>query len=153
MNTKAVGLGNALFTVWWHGDIVALQSSIGAALTATNNDVNACSGVDANSKSAWAAFYASALLQTTSSAAWFDTGSQADHLQDLQRQLLAWQQFVQGKGCALSAPLIQIGPAETGKTLENIVKYGAIIAVAWGSAYLVSQVVAFIPHPVGAGER
>jgi hypothetical protein len=150
---QQIGLGSSLATFWWHSDIVALQSSIKSALDATNTDVNACAGVDAGSKQAWAAFYTSATAYTQESAAWIDTGSQADHLQDLQRQLLAWQQFLTGKGCALGSPMVQIGPAETGKTLENIAKYGAIIAVAWGSAYLVSQVVAFIPHPVGAGER
>lgn len=150
---KTVGFGNAFATVWWHSDIVQLQASVAAALTATNNDVNACSGLDATSKSSWAAFYTPAMGYATESAAWFDTGSQADHLQDLQRQILAWQQFIQGKGCSLSGPQVQVGAAATGQTVENIAKYGAIIAVAWGTAYLVSQVVSFIPHPVGASER
>lgn len=151
MSTRTIGLGNSLFHFWTHGDIAALQAEIAGTLQTTNTDVQNCTALPAASKTAWTTFYTTALAQAQASAAWFDTGDQADTLQEIQRGIRSWQQMISGKGCTLSAPLYDGGlnpdPPKPPEVTQWL-KYGAIIATAWGVSYVVSQVVEFIPKPV-----
>jgi hypothetical protein len=152
---KQVGLGNSLFTFWSHGDIVDLQNSIRAALLSTDATVNACAAIDSGSKTSWTSFYTQSMAYANADAAWLNTGTQADAGQSIQRQILAWQQYFKGKGCALNGPLYDTGDSGAGKgdQITSWLKYGAIIAASWGTAYVISQVVTFIPHPVSSAKE
>jgi hypothetical protein len=141
---RGIGLGNSLFTFWLHGDIVDLQNSIRAALKSTDPAVSGCAVLDPNSRASWTAFSMEATNFVDGSAAWLNTGTQADTGQYLQRAVRSWQEFLQGKGCDLAGPLYEGGI--TPEPVSNWLKYGAIIAVAVATAVVVGEIVPFIPR-------
>ena len=129
---------SAIATFWWHDDIVALQRQLDADLEGTNLSVTACTGLSSAMQASWQAFYASAKAFTQESAAWLNTGTQADQGQALQRELYAWQQKLSAL-CSLTVPSVDPDknkPAD----LSTYFKWGAVIAGVIGVAYVTGQV-------------
>lgn len=131
-------------TFWFHGDIVDLQARLKNGLDATDRSVSSCGALDDATKASWASFYKLASGFCNESAAWLNTGQQADVGQGYESDLVAWQQKLSVK-CALSAPFYN--PPGGSNEKNSTVKYIAIAAGVLGTAYVVGQVAAFIPRP------
>lgn len=129
---------SALFTFWWHDDIVALQRQLDADLEGVNNSVNTCTTLNDTAKTSWQAFYASAKAFTQEPAAYINTGTQADRGQELQRELLARQQQISGS-CTNVTP---VDDPDKGKPQDptTYLKWGAVIVGVVGVAYVTGQV-------------
>jgi hypothetical protein len=129
---------SAIATFWWHDDIVALQKTLDADLESTNASVAACTALSDTARTAWESFYTNAKAYTQSSAAWVNTGTQADRGQELQRELLAKQQQLT-KSCSNVSPAAD---PDKGKPadLSTYFKWGAVIAGVIGVAYVTGQV-------------
>lgn len=137
----------SLVRFWWHSDIQALQANLLGTLTAVNTAVDACTALDATTKSEWESWYAGAYGFATTDAAWLNTGTQADLGQKYQAELFAWQQKL-STTCSIAVPAVNPtpkGPDLTGATAA--LRYGAIIAGFLGSAYIVGKVMEYVPKP------
>ena len=129
---------SAIATFWWHSDIVALQQQLDADLEGVNNTVTACTKLPDAMRASWQTFYASAKAFTQADAAWLNTGTQADRGQELQRELVTWQQRIGGY-CVLQSA---VSNPDVGKPadLSVYLKWAAIITAVVGTAYVTSQV-------------
>lgn len=128
---------SALFTFWWHDDIVALQKQLDADLEGVNRSVATCATLSDPVRASWQDFYVSAKSFTQSPAAWVNTGTQADRGQEIQRELLARQQQISGV-CANVTPVVD--PDKGKPDLTNAAKWTAVIVGVVGVAYVTAQV-------------
>jgi hypothetical protein len=138
----------SLVRFWWHGDIQDLQRDLGATLQATKTAVDACTALDVATRAQWQTWFVGANDFVLSEASWINTGTQADRGQKYEAELFAWQQKL-SKVCNIAVPAIDPNfnkPDLTG--LDQVLRYGAIIAGFLGTAYVVGKVVEFIPKPV-----
>jgi len=132
---------SAIATFWFHDDIVALQKHLDADLEGVNNSVAACgTKVPDTMRTSWQAFYVSAKAFTQAPAAWINTGTQADRGQELQRELLAWQQQL-----SATCPVTPVDDPDKGKPNPlPYVKWIAIGAAALGVAWVTTEVAATV---------
>lgn len=140
-------------TFWFHSDIVDLQTRLSAAITTTNASVTACTTLDTATATAWANWYAPAAAFCAESAAWINTGQQADVGQGYEKDLVAWQRLLAGKKCPVPgtpyAPPGQNGQDPTdNQTLKWIVVGVSIVGVA----YIVGEIAPHVPYASRASE-
>ena len=118
------------------------QARLAAALTGTNASVTACAQLDPSTRTSWGLFYATALGFTKESPGIFGLGTMMDRAQNYEAELLAWQKTL-AKTCPLGIPQFDTNPPFNTDALQYI---------AWGlgavaGAYLVGQVLSFVPRP------
>jgi hypothetical protein len=150
---------SVLVSLWTPGDLKSAQNELAAKANAFNTSVQACTKLDTETASSWAAFYASLTQFVQTTYGWFTTtlpdgtvqagggtGSTADQIQSYQRELYAWGQKLSGT-CTLSTPNISPTPPSDSTTL---LKYGAVIVGFVGAAYMVGKVLEYVPRPARA---
>ena len=124
------------------------QKRLAAALDGTNTSVAACASLDTPSRTAWGLFYGAALGFTKEDPGYFGLGTMMDRAQSYEAELLAWQQKL-SSSCSLGIPLFDPNPP----TSPQIFSYIMWTAIALGGAYVVGQVVAFVPKPAPRAPR
>lgn len=123
------------------------QARLKAALLGTNTSVQACTQLDAQTKTSWGLFFGAALGFCDESPGIFGLGTMMDRAQSYENELVAWQGRL-AKTCTLSVP--GFDPNAPDASTQSAVK--AIQYVAWGlgalaGAYVVGQIVSVIPKP------
>ena len=105
--------------------------------------VNGCTALSASTKASWQAFYAGVKIFTQQSAAWVNTGTQADQGQALQRELYAWQQKLSAT-CPLTVPSINPDAPKGPIDYNAALKWAGIIVGVVGVAYVTTEVVSTV---------
>jgi len=147
---------SALFTLWFPGDLQAVQQQLLADASGVDQTVTGCTGIDAATKASWESFYLGLKAFGAQSFGWFNTTSAAaDQAQLLQRELYAWEQKL-STTCKLTVPMVdptQTSGAAASSNLMTAVKYGAVIAGFVGSAYIVGKTLEWLPKPPAREKR
>lgn len=130
-----------LGTYWTPQNLHDMQVALKARLDATATAVQACGAtLDAATVAGWNAFYAGIEDFTGEDPSFWGAGAMADQGQAHDAELTAWQRRM-GPKCPGVAALIPVDDgSDKTSDLVKIFKYGAIIAVFVGSAYVVSSV-------------
>lgn len=121
------------------------QKRLGQALDGTDAGVKACASLDAQTKTAWDLFYATARGFTRKEPGIFGLGTMMDRAQSYEDELLAWQKKLTDGGCQLGVPLFNPNPPPTSGL--QALQYIAWTAGALGGAYVLGQIFSFIPRP------
>jgi hypothetical protein len=146
------------------GDVQAEQARTLASAQTTDQAVQACTTMDAATKSEWATFYGTltAWCQTPVVNFWTPflstgtvvvTGDTGDTMMAYETQLQAWQQKIAGICKATPPGLTTFDPDPAGAQATQWLRYGAIIAGFIGTAYVVGEVVQFIPKPIARAPK
>ena len=133
-------------------DIQAEQARTLASAQTTDTTVQACTTIDATSKSEWETFYASLTAwcqRPVCNFYWYPgipsnciiaTADAGDTMLAFENQLQAWRRKISGL-CAGSAPgLTTFNPNPAGAQATEWLRYLAIIAGFVGTAYAVAEV-------------
>jgi hypothetical protein len=152
-------VSGVLPSLWAPSGLRAAQDALLAKATGFDATVNSCAGIDAGTKTSWAAFLSALTAFAKTDYGWLTTttpdgktsagggtGETADQIESYQRELFAWGQKLQGASCALTVP--NVDPTVTGPGADQIVtavKYASIAAVFVGSAYAVGKLAALLP--------
>jgi hypothetical protein len=134
-------------------DIVTLQQQLTAAVAGVDQTVTGCTSLDANTQASWASFKAAVQAYTALTPEAIPLGSNTmattggNYNQGLSylKELAAWTQLLQGKGCTSTAPAPALPPTPADPTAA--IKWIAIGIGAVATAYVVAEVVQFIPRP------
>lgn len=137
-------MGAILPSVIMPSDIRAVQARLTGAVGAVQNTVDACPGLDGPTRASWVAFAVGVTTYAQTPVHWYSntTGSMYDLGLSYEQQILAWQDLLQQKGCALTSP--KFDPTPPTPALLDAVKWLSIGAVAVAGAYGVSKLVEII---------
>lgn len=135
----------------WPSDIAAEQERLKAKLDAYNAVVASCTGLDPVTLAGWNAFYTAASDFCSKTPTWIPwpgntswaSPNMGNTVVSYEKEMLAWQQKLSAK-CQSDVPLFSVydpssGSAGVGDTVVSVLKFGAIIAVAVGGAYVVKK--------------
>ena len=136
-------MSGILPTIVFPSDILAEQARLLEALNGTNASVAACN-LDAPTKTAWQLFFDTASgFAKEDPGFWGSTGARMDRVQSYEQELLAWQTKLSAAGCKLGLPLFNANPPPN----TQIVQYAALAIGAVAGAYVIGQLLAFVPRP------
>lgn len=134
-------MSGILPTIVYPATVQNEQARLAAALDGTDSSVQACTTLDAATKTSWGLFYATARGFTREAPGWFGLGSMMDRAEKYEAELLSWQQKL-ASSCTLGVPLFNPNPPEVSQGLQYL---------AWGvgtisAAYIVGQIISVIPR-------
>lgn len=132
-------------------DVADLKKRLGAAVRGTDKSVVVCAAVPDAMRASWGLFYASALSYTSEPAHFFQAISAATLMnrgEAYEDELVQWQDKLEAAGCALLVPKYNPGEQQKNQldTAVQLVRWGAIGAIAIGGAYAVSKIIEIIPR-------
>jgi hypothetical protein len=140
------------------GDVQAEQARTLASAQATNQTVQACTTMDAASKSEWNTFYqdltnwcntpiVNVWTPWLPSNAVVVTGDTGDTMMAYEGQLQAWQQKIAGFCKSASPSLATFNPDASGATASQALRWGTVLVGFAATAYIIGTLARFIPSP------
>lgn len=124
----------------------AAAAELLAGIQGTNNDVSACTTLDATTLTNWALFYNTAVPFLQESPGVFGLGTRMDRIASYAEDLYNWQNQLKQKGCGVTVPSTDpnaVAP-ETGQLL-NLAHWGAYAVIAVAVAYGIGKAVEVLP--------
>jgi len=126
-------------------DIANEQAALRSALESTNVDVQSCTALDPNEKTAWGLFYGTAIAFCDEEPGWLSsTGSMMNQAEKYEDELVLFQQKL-AKTCKISAP--NYAPPTAPDSITVALQYVAWTVGAIAGAYVVGKVVSVLPKP------
>jgi hypothetical protein len=127
------------------------QARLLAAMLGTDQGVQACASLDNQTRAAWGDFFVRVTSFCKQEPGWFGLGTMMDQCDQYAAELAAWQKTTlqsafAAAGCTQTTPAFD--PNTIGPHVSDFVAIAqalAIAASAIAGAYVIGQVVAFIP--------